>query len=868
MSRFDGFSDSQARALVAELGKLRAELHAEYAQAGRVLDRRGSLGPIRPRPGDFVRVIAGDQVVLPHPRVCAGRALTVLVEGAPASVVAEASTVNDVARLTVTSLGAMAFYCTGTEWWGSAVGGAGGGGGGTDPIPDQTVLGNDSGVTAAPTPVTIHQELDWIPGVTGSAWIFSGTNIATVGDFLDVDPTDAYTLGIWLEASAFNGGEPIRKYDVNGRGYALQLTAANRVRFYLGTAFAGSAGISVDSTGTLSAGKHFVTVGIDGSGVAAGVTIHIDGVLQVNIVNNNALAGGATTNTANLQFGVFSNATTVTDAAKWGVRLTTAQVLEAYGAGAPPDLNSLPTAPAPQGWWRFDSSDTVAAGGIADHATGNHDATAGGGLAPTAIGSIGIIPVRGASVWTTVAPGTSGLALTSNGVNTLPTYRQIGTNGLPAYAAESFLGNFTAGSAVPTARAGTSVAGAGLTYAAGGTLAVGSSTSITVNADDIQRPALTGFAAAAANSNATTSAEPIVTYSASANMSAERVTTSSTSVTVDTSVANQIEFRSAAKTGDVTSPANSNANTIANDAVTNAKADNMPANTVKANPTTGSADPQDVAMATNTVLARASGNIVALAVGADTGMASINEGATASGLAAQTREDMQRWLSSTGVVTVFEEEFQGNLAGTTARWTATAGYTLSESTTTNAESWGLLGVTQTVGNVAAAMTLGASESAANFRHEKVRYVCVVLRTSTAITADTAFAVGLLGPFNTYGGGLQGRIAGTTEGRFFSYNTALSANWHVGYRSGSATSVTDSTVAAADTTRYVFEWFTDSAGVTYMYVNGALVRTDGAGNGPAAGAATVYVSSLGSTAAARSWQLDYVKVVSQTANRFG
>jgi hypothetical protein len=263
--------------------------------------------------------------------------------------------------------------------------------------------------------------------------------------------------------------------------------------------------------------------------------------------------------------------------------------------------------------------------------------------------------------------------------------------GLADQAAETFNGNFTAGAAPPTARAGTSVAGGGLTYTAGGTLAVGAGTGITVSADavsvtlpaiqtqsvtgtlnahvlptalahgdtlifsptgattlngidlqnalavdwpegfefvlgnssasfdvtiideagtasaldristpvnqtfilgqschvimrravtrwsviergwptastsitysgaSIQRAALTGFAAASANSNATTSAEPIVTYSSSGNMTAERVTTSSTSVTVSTSVANQIEFQRAALTGAITATANSNA---------------------------------------------------------------------------------------------------------------------------------------------------------------------------------------------------------------------------------------------------------------------------------------------------------------------
>lgn len=77
-----------------------------------------------------------------------------------------------------------------------------------------------------------------------------------------------------------------------------------------------------------------------------------------------------------------------------------------------------------------------------------------------------------------------------------------------------------------------------------------------------ERAALTGFATASQNSNATSSAEPIVTYSASSNMSAERVTTASTSITINTGVASQIAFERAALTGEVTASANANATTI------------------------------------------------------------------------------------------------------------------------------------------------------------------------------------------------------------------------------------------------------------------------------------------------------------------
>jgi len=50
---------------------------------------------------------------------------------------------------------------------------------------------------------------------------------------------------------------------------------------------------------------------------------------------------------------------------------------------------------------------------------------------------------------------------------------------------------------------------------------------------------------------------------------------------------------------------------IADNAITNAKLNDMAANTIKANPTAGTADPQNLAVGTNSVLGRVAGNIVA-----------------------------------------------------------------------------------------------------------------------------------------------------------------------------------------------------------------------------------------------------------------
>ena len=83
---------------------------------------------------------------------------------------------------------------------------------------------------------------------------------------------------------------------------------------------------------------------------------------------------------------------------------------------------------------------------------------------------------------------------------------------------------------------------------------------------------------------------------ANGSLSAERVVTDSTSISANWGTAGQVAFERAALTGDVTASANSNATTIANDAVTNAKLANMAASTIKARITGSTGDPEDATL--------------------------------------------------------------------------------------------------------------------------------------------------------------------------------------------------------------------------------------------------------------------------------
>jgi hypothetical protein len=550
MAKWAGFSDEQSRQLDALVTGFRTEL-ARVTAPDRVLDRRGSGAAIRPRPGDVIRAQAGDVVVLPHPRSAKGREpVVVLVESQPVSVLAESGTVNDVARVVVTVVGAMEWWSTGTEWWGSAVGGSGGAGGSPGVIPDQTVLGNDSGADAVASPITVHQQLDWL--LAAGSWVFDGVDdVITMTDVLGKERTDSFSMSFWIQTASVNGFALGKFATVpTTRGYAAQMVSG-KLRFVLSSTNT----TSVLAVETVTAFNDNVlrncVMTYNGTSLASGVAIYVNGVSQaLTTIFNNLTTTTLSASTFTIgPLGAVAG--TLQHLAMWSDDLTAAEALEVYNGGVPPDLTTLSCAADLEGWWKVDGSDVTGAGGVADHSVNSNVGTAGGGLG-TGGSTIGSLPVRGSAIWELLTPGTVDLPLVSNGLGFKPAYERLANAGLATMTAHTYKGNNTGSTASASDVAISGLAGAGMT-ATGSTLNVIGSTSITVNADDIQRPALTG---------------------------------------------------------DVTAPANSNALTIANNAVTNAKAADMAANSIKANPTAGSADPQDVAVAADSVLARVGGNLV------------------------------------------------------------------------------------------------------------------------------------------------------------------------------------------------------------------------------------------------------------------
>lgn len=102
---------------------------------------------------------------------------------------------------------------------------------------------------------------------------------------------------------------------------------------------------------------------------------------------------------------------------------------------------------------------------------------------------------------------------------------------------------------------------------------------ITAHAQKVDNPAWRQFfiRLAEAISNAALASAAFVLHTADAALPSARVLSSSTSNTVDTATAGLIRVNRAALTGDVTASSNANATTIANDAVTYAKMQNVSA---------------------------------------------------------------------------------------------------------------------------------------------------------------------------------------------------------------------------------------------------------------------------------------------------
>lgn len=215
------------------------------------------------------------------------------------------------------------------------------------------------------------------------------------------------------------------------------------------------------------------------------------------------------------------------------------------------------------------------------------------------------------------------------------------------------------------------------------------------------------------------------------------VLSNSTTNTINTAVAGQIQIRSVATTGDVTKPANSTVNTIANDVVTNAKLANMAANTVKVNNTAADADPADLALSASQLLGRGStGDIAPITLGTGLSMSGTTLSSSVTGTGSNSAAFKLRF--STTITQVDPGASYVRLDSATQASAVNMVISI-----TDADANGITNVLAGIKNNSRVMFKSVDPANSNFLQIKVVSIAIVSGTHYAInytrTAGKAFA---------------------------------------------------------------------------------------------------------------------------------
>lgn len=336
---------------------------------------------------------------------------------------------------------------------------------------------------------------------------------------------------------------------------------------------------------------------------------------------------------------------------------------------------------------------------------------------------------------------------------------------------------------------------------------------------------------------------------ADGGLSAERVVTDTTSITVDWATGGQAKFVREALTGDVTAAQNGNATTIANDVVSNAKMANMAASTIKARVTGSTGDPEDATLSQvlDLVGSAADGDILVRS-GGSWGRLAAPTGVFPSTL--YNGPDGFEWVSARTHYLFTEDWIYHGLVGY-AGWGSGGN---NANIASEAQASGIMGVST---STSATGTRALTPNSANlvFGEGKVvgQFRC---RIPTLSTNSERFTV-VVGFIDGEGGG--------ADGAYFRYVDNVSGgDWETCTESNNSITATDSTVVATtDWTNFQIV-VNAAANEVKFYINGTLVRTETATIPTGAARATSFgfgiAKSVGTTQ--RDFYNDYMQVYKQ------
>ncbi len=172
------------------------------------------------------------------------------------------------------------------------------------------------------------------------------------------DQFDPFTLSAWIKPDAVNVNQMIMSNKQgNERGWELSLNTSGELQFVFGTS--GSRKIELESNTLIQAGVWtHVLVTHDGTGLAAGCNVYINGVLQIvqvidddlnaTTVSTTPMSLGRDPGDNNLYFEGNLDSCSI-----WNDALTASEVQEVWNSGNVPDLSLHSNVADLVHWWRL-----------------------------------------------------------------------------------------------------------------------------------------------------------------------------------------------------------------------------------------------------------------------------------------------------------------------------------------------------------------------------------------------------------------------------------------------------------------------------------------------------------------------------------
>lgn len=214
--------------------------------------------------------------------------------------------------------------------------------------------------------------------------LFRGAQYATLGDVLNFERTDAFSISFWAKWSGTTTTNVF--IGKNGEstalaGYTINTTSTGKVEFYLNSDYGAVNYLGMQTNSTFNNGVwHHICVTYAGTSLVSGVVIYVDNVAQATTTLSNTLSTSILT-TAELYLG--ARATTsnhyyltgfMDEVSVYNKALSAAEVGLIYNSGGTNDLLLLVGSdPNLVGWWRMGDGDTYPT--LTDRSTGAHNAT-------------------------------------------------------------------------------------------------------------------------------------------------------------------------------------------------------------------------------------------------------------------------------------------------------------------------------------------------------------------------------------------------------------------------------------------------------------------------------------------------------------